>query len=266
MVVTAADAPQTVDEVSKAVTTVTAREMDERDEATVAEALRTVPGLRVQQLGGPGSLVSIKTRGLRNQDTSVLIDGLRFRDPAAPEADATSFLSDFQCDRRRARRSPARLRLLALRHERVRRRRQHRHRRGRRPVPRPALRRGRQLGFARGRAQVSGSAGEADRFVFSAGVSHLNVSEGVDGDDAARATNAQGRALFRLTPTATLSARVYASDSFAQLNEEPQAVGMLPPTGIVEARPVSREELRRYERGTPAESVESERRDLPARG
>ena len=81
VVVTAADAPQTVDEVSKAVTTVTAREMEERDEATIADALRTVAGLRVQQLGGPGSLVSIKTRGLRNQDTSLLIDGQRFRDP-----------------------------------------------------------------------------------------------------------------------------------------------------------------------------------------
>ncbi|HEX8501145.1 MAG TPA: TonB-dependent receptor, partial [Pyrinomonadaceae bacterium] len=107
------------------------------------------------------------------------------------------------------------------------------------------------LGFARGRAQVSGSAGEADRLVFSAGVSHLNVSGGEDGDDAARATNAQGRALLRLTPTATLSGRVYASDSFAQLNEEPQAVGALPATGIIDARPVSRDELRRYEQGTP---------------
>jgi iron complex outermembrane receptor protein len=107
------------------------------------------------------------------------------------------------------------------------------------------------LGFARGRAQVSGSAGEAERFVFSAAVSHLNVSDGVDGNDAARSTNAQGRARFRLTPTATLSARVYASDAFAQLNEDPQAVGTIPPTGIIDARPVSRAELRRYERGTP---------------
>ncbi len=38
VVVTASDTPQTVDEVSKAVTTVTAAEMEERDEATVAGA------------------------------------------------------------------------------------------------------------------------------------------------------------------------------------------------------------------------------------
>ncbi|HEY0170824.1 MAG TPA: TonB-dependent receptor [Pyrinomonadaceae bacterium] len=251
VVVTAADAPQTADEVSKAVTAVTAREMDERDEATVADALSTVPGLRVQRLGGPGSLVSIKTRGLRNQDTSVLIDGQRFRDPATPQGDATSFLSDFNVT------APSRVEVLRgsgsslygtnavggvvnlVTEE------------GGGPFRGQLFAEGGGSGFARGRAQFSGSAGEADRLAFSAGVSHLNSSGGVDGDDAARATNAQGRALLRLTPTATLSARVYASDAFAQLNEDPQAVGALPPSGVVEARPVSREELRRYESGTP---------------
>jgi vitamin B12 transporter len=251
VVVTASDTPQTVDEVSKAVTTVSRREIEARDEATIADALTTVPGLRVQQLGGPGSLVSIKTRGLRNQDTSVLIDGLRFRDPSAPEADATSLLSDIQFT------DAGRVEVLrgsgsslygtnalggvvnVVTEE------------GGGPFRGQLFAEGGGMGFARGRAQFSGSAGAAERVVWSAGVSHLNVSKGVDGDDAARATNAQGRALFRLTPTATLSARVYASDSFAQLNEEPQAVGTLPATGIVDARPVSRAELRRYERGTP---------------
>src|SRR5205085_5854918 len=94
VVVTAADAPQTIDEVSKATSVVTRREMDERDEFLLPEALRTVPGLRVQQLGGPGALTTIKTRGLRNQDTAVLIDGLRFRDPSAPQGDAEGYLSD----------------------------------------------------------------------------------------------------------------------------------------------------------------------------
>ncbi|HEX8150394.1 MAG TPA: TonB-dependent receptor plug domain-containing protein, partial [Pyrinomonadaceae bacterium] len=251
VVVTAADAPQTVDEVSKAVTSVTRREIEERDEATLTDALTTVPGLRVQQLGGPGSLVSVKTRGLRNQDTSVLIDGLRFRDPAAPEADASSLLSDIQVT------GAGRVEVLrgsgsslygtnamggvvnVVTEE------------GGGPFRGQLFAEGGGLGFARGRAQFSGSAGQAERLVWSAGVSHLNVSEGVDGDDAARSTNAQGRALFRLAPTATLSARVYASDSFAQLNEEPQAVGALPATGVVDARPVSRAELRRFERGTP---------------
>jgi iron complex outermembrane receptor protein len=249
VVVTAADSPQTVDEVSKAVNVVGRREIEDRDEPTVAEALRTVPGLRVQQLGGPGSLTSIKTRGLRSQDTSVLVDGLRFRDPAAAQGDATSFLSDFTVT------DAGRVEVLrgsgsslygtnavggvvnVVTDE------------GGGPFHGSLLAEGGGLGFARGRAQVSGSAGEAERVVFSAAVSHLNVSRGVDGDDAARTTNAQGRVLFRLTPTATLSARLYASDSFVQLNEDPQAIGTLPAAGVVEARPLSRTELRRYESG-----------------
>jgi iron complex outermembrane receptor protein len=251
VVVTASDTPQTVGEVSRAVTSIPARELEERDEATLGEALATVPGLRVQQLGGPGSLVSVKTRGLRNQDTSVLVDGLRLRDPSAPEADATSFLSDIQVT------DAGRVEVLrgsgsslygtnalggvvnVVTEE------------GGGPFRGQLFAEGGGLGFARGRAQFSGSAGGAGRLVWSAGVSHLNVSGGVDGDDAARSTNAQGRALLRLTPTATLSARVYASDAFTQLNEESQAVGTLPPSGIVEARPVPRGELRRYEQGTP---------------
>lgn len=251
VVVTASDTPQTVDEVSKAVNTVTRREMEERDEATLTDALTTVPGLRVQQLGGPGSLVSVKTRGLRNQDTSVLIDGLRLRDPSAPAADATSLLSDIQIT------DAGRIEVLrgsgsslygtnalggvvnVVTNE------------GGGPFRGQLFAEGGGLGFARGRANFSGAAGDAERLVYSVGVSHLNVSKGVDSADAARSTNAQGRALVRLTPTATLSARLYASDSFAQLNEEPQAVGTLPSSGIVEARPVSRAELRRYEAGTP---------------
>ncbi|HEV2761861.1 MAG TPA: TonB-dependent receptor, partial [Pyrinomonadaceae bacterium] len=106
------------------------------------------------------------------------------------------------------------------------------------------------LGTFRGRAQVAGGAGEADRLAFSAAVSHLNVSRGVDGDDAARTTNAHGRALLRLTPTSTLSARVYAGDSFVQLNDNPQAVGVNA-SALVAARPLSREELRRFESGVP---------------
>lgn len=94
IVVTAADAPQPVDEVSKVITTINERELEERDEYSIAEALRVVPGLRVQQLGGHGALVSIKTRGLRNQDTAVLFDGLRFRDPSSPQGDASGYLEN----------------------------------------------------------------------------------------------------------------------------------------------------------------------------
>src|SRR5689334_14544635 len=95
VVITASDTPQTVDEVSKALTVVADQEIDERDELSIPDAVRVVPGLRVQQLGGPGSFTSIKTRGLPSEDTAVLIDGLRFRDAAATTGDASGFLEDF---------------------------------------------------------------------------------------------------------------------------------------------------------------------------
>ncbi len=257
VVVTAQDSPQTIEEVSKAASVVGRREIDERDEFSIAEALRTVPGLRVQQLGGPGAFVSIKARGLRSQDTAVLIDGLRFRDVTAPQGDASGFLGDLVVT------GASRIEVLRgtgsalygtsavggvvniVTEE------------GGGPFRGSLFAEGGGLGLARARAQIAGGAGEADRVVYSAAVSHLNVSRGVDGDDAARNTSGQGRILFRLAPNATLSARVYAADSFAQLNENPLPVGNLPATGVVDARPVSAGELRRFESGAAVGTLDA---------
>jgi vitamin B12 transporter len=246
VVITAQGTAQPVDEVSKAVSVVDAREIDERDESTVTDALRTVPGLRVQQLGGPGRLVSIKARGLRNQDTAVLIDGIRFRD--ATTGDATSFLSDFivtNLDRVEVLRGSGSSLygtnaiggvVNIVTDE------------GGGPTHGNLLLEGGGLGLFRGRAQVAGG---TNRFVYSAGATHLNVARGIDGDDAARNTGGQGRVLLRLSPTITLSGRIYAGTSFVQLNNSPDVIGTLPPTGIIDARPLSRAELRRFESGVP---------------
>ena len=69
--------------------------MRDRADFSLIESLRTIPGFRVQQSGGFGRVATIKTRGLRNQDTALLIDGIRFRDPTAITGDASPFLSDF---------------------------------------------------------------------------------------------------------------------------------------------------------------------------
>ncbi|HEX9919675.1 MAG TPA: TonB-dependent receptor plug domain-containing protein, partial [Pyrinomonadaceae bacterium] len=254
VVVTAADTPQPVDEVSKAVTTIGERELEERDEYSIPEALRVVPGLRVQQLGGPGALLSIKTRGLRNQDTAVTIDGLRFRDPSSPQGDASGYLSELHTT------NVSRVEVLRgsgsslygtnaiggvvniITDE------------GGAPLRGSLLAEGGGLGLFRGRAQMAGGT-SANRVVYSAGVSHLNVARGIDGDDAARTTSGQGRVRFQLTPTAMLTARLYAADSFAQLNEDARPVSgaaLFMPAGVVRAVPLSRAELRRFELGTPA--------------
>ncbi|MBA3768102.1 MAG: TonB-dependent receptor plug domain-containing protein, partial [Acidobacteria bacterium] len=227
VVVTAADTPQPADEVSKAITIITERELEERDEYSIPEALRTVPGLRVQQLGGPGTLTSIRSRGLRNQDTAVLIDGLRFRDASTINGDALSFLSDLVVT------NTSRIEVLrgsgsslygtnaiggvvnVVTDE------------GGGPVRGSVLTEGGSLGSFRGRATIAGGSAE-NRFIYSAGVTHLNTARGIDENDAARNTGGQGRVLFQLTPTATLSARLYTADTFLQLNDNPQAVGTLP--------------------------------------
>ena len=66
----------------------------------------------------------------------------------------------------------------------------------------------------------------------------LNVSRGVDGQDEARNTSGQGRVLFRLSPTTTLSGRIYAADSRLDINNSPDALVTFP-TGIIEAIPLS---------------------------
>jgi vitamin B12 transporter len=250
VVITAQGTVQPVDEVSKAVSVVDRQELDERDESAIAESLRTVPGLRVQQLGGPGSFTSIKTRGLRNEDTAVLIDGLRFRDAAAPQGDASGFLEDLivtDVSRVEVLRgsgsslygSNAIGGVINLVTE-----------EGGGPFHGNLLAEGGGLGMFRGRAQLAGGA-RNNSIAYSAGFSHLNLTRGVDGHDEVRNSNGQGRVLFSLTPTTTLSGRIYAANSRLQLNNSPEGIGNLPPTGIIEAIALSPEEQRRYEAGVP---------------
>ena len=86
---------QTIEQVSKTVDTISGQEMRDRADFSLIESLRTIPGFRVAQSGGFGKLATIKTRGLRNWDTALLLDGIRFRDVTGITGDATAFLSDF---------------------------------------------------------------------------------------------------------------------------------------------------------------------------
>jgi iron complex outermembrane receptor protein len=254
IVVTAAGSAQAGEETSKAISTIGWQEIQARDEFSIAEALRTIAGLRYQQLGGPGALTSLKTRGLRNEDTAILIDGQRLRDVAAPQGDGSGLLGDLivtNVDRLEVLRGSSSSLygtnaiggvVNILTDE------------GGGRTRGSLLTEGGSLGLFRGRAQVAGGFNE-DRIAYSLGVAHLNVANGVDGSDAARNTSGQGRIRFQLTPSASLSARIYATDSFSQTNESPGAVGVLPPTGVVQAIPLSLSELQRYESGVPASQL-----------
>lgn len=227
---------QTSDEVSKSVNIIDSQEMRDRADFSLAETLRTIPGFRVQQLGGFGRTATIKSRGLRNQDTAILIDGIRFRDAAAINGDASSFLSDFTLT------SVSKIEVL----------------RGsgsslygtnaiggtidfQTPLPPPGTHG--QVSYAYGgyglnRFRGNFSDGTNDgKFAFNLAVSRTAYTKGIDGQDNAHNTNFQSRIEYNPFSKTSISARFFVSDAFVRLNSSPDTLGMLPPTNatIIEA-------------------------------
>ncbi|MGH9845366.1 MAG: TonB-dependent receptor, partial [Blastocatellia bacterium] len=253
VMVTAAGTPQTVDEVSKAVSVVSAQEIEQRGEYSVAESLRTVPGLRVQQLGGPGTFTRIQTRGLRDSDTAILVDGLRLRDASSTQGDATSFIEELftvNSDRLEVLRGSGSslygtnaiggvVNVISDQ--------------GGGPAHGQLQLEGGQLGLFRGRAQLAGGFDE-NRFIYSGGLSLLNVSDGVN-KTPTRNFSGQGFAQYNFTPNISLSTRLFGNTAFLQLTDSPFAppIGVtLPPAGsIVNAVALSLEQQKRFEAGQP---------------
>ena len=234
VVVTGADRAQRLSDRTKTLSVVDSEEMEARDEYFVPELIRTVPGVRMEQLGGPGSFTSLKIRGLRTEDTAILIDGARLRDPSAPQGDASSYIENLV--------TPDLDRVEILRGSGTS---LHGTNAGGGVInivtasgggePRGSLLvEGGGLGFFRAGASASG--GVRERFLYSVGASHVNVSEGVDGDDESRNTSFQGRALLQMTPHSSLSFRFYGADAQLALNESPVTLGALP-EGEIEAIP-----------------------------
>ncbi|HEV3330444.1 MAG TPA: TonB-dependent receptor [Bryobacteraceae bacterium] len=249
VLVTASSTAQTTDELSKAVSVVDAAAIDASDESSITDALRYVPGLRIAQLGGPGALVSIKTWGSRSEDTAVLIDGFRVRDASAERGDATSLLQDLMVtdlDRIEVMRGAGSslygtnavsgvVNVITAS--------------GGGRTRGSLLAEGGSLDMFRGRAEVAGAL-LSDRLDYSLGLSHLNVLSGVTGNEPARATSVQGRLDYKLSATTHLFGRILAADSFSKVtNPSPQAAGNLPPSGVIDAIPLSASELHRYEAG-----------------
>jgi len=250
--VTANSYLEDLDDSARAVAVVGRNDIDRRIEYSVADVLRESPGVRVTQLGGPGSSTTIRLRGLRAQDTAVLIDGMRLRDPASTQGDAQAFTSD----------------LLALNLSRI-------------EVLRGCgsslygsnaiggvvnlvsdagggrfhgdwLGEGGGLGFLRSQLRMSGGALK-DRLMYSGGIAHLNVLEGVDGDDRARNSSAQAFTQYRVRNSFLLSARVHTTNSFVQSNQSPALTSNAPRTGSVTAIPLAYDQARLRDQGRPFE-------------
>jgi iron complex outermembrane receptor protein len=228
-VTVSADTTQPIDEVAKTVNVIDGQEMRDRADLSLLDTLRTIPGFRVQQLGGFGRTSSIKTRGLRNQDTALLIDGVRFRDVSSITGDASAFLSDLTLT------SVSRIEVL----------------RGsgsslygtnaiggtidfQTPVPQSGIH-GQvsgalgELGLRRFRGNISKGLSDG-KFGINFGVARTVYTRGIDGDDDAKNLNVQSRIEFNPTKRTNISARFFVSRANVRLNSDPDTFGTLPPS------------------------------------
>ncbi len=86
VVVSATRIPTPELEVASSVTVVTADDLAARQERTLVEALKDIPGLNVVQQGGPGGETSVFMRGTNSNHTKMLIDGIDVGDPSNANA------------------------------------------------------------------------------------------------------------------------------------------------------------------------------------
>jgi len=77
LVVTAVQVDQPLSRVPDSTTVIDGDELQARQQFATSQALRSVPGLVVQQNGGPGAVASLFTRGGESDYTLVLVDGIR---------------------------------------------------------------------------------------------------------------------------------------------------------------------------------------------
>ena len=96
-----------------------------------------------------------------------------------------------------------------------------------------------------------------DRLRYSAGALQFNLFDGLDGDDATRSTGGQGMVQYDFSATTNLMLRVLGSDDRVELNSSPTAGGIpaanVPQATIVDAIPVSPDQIERSNRGLPVQ-------------
>ena len=243
--VTASGTAQSIDQTAKSISRVGLETIQSLDINTISDSLSYVPGLRIEQQGGPGGLVSIKTRGLRNQDTAVLIDGFRYRDVTGTQGDASSLLQNLlvtDVDHIEVLRGTGSslygtdatggvINLITGA--------------GGGRTRGSALLEGGSLGTFRGQGVASGSVFNS-RLGYSLGVAHLNVTRGLDGNLPARTTNAQGIFDYALSDKTRVFGRMFFADSFSRVTQSPSAIAS-GSSGVIAAIPLTGEAFKQYE-------------------
>ncbi len=248
--VTAAGEPQPLDQVSKALDIVNAAQAEQRGLFSASQALNFVPGLRVATRGTPGSFTTIQTRGLPVQDTAILVDGFPFRDPTSPQDEASAYIGDLMLvDTSRIevlRGSGSSLygtnavsgtvNILTAG--------------GSGPAHADIDLQGGGLGLFHGLAQVAGGA-KNDRLSYSLGVSHLNVTSGVDDWGAVRDWSGQFGVRYAITPKLRIGLTGFANLGYLQQTVSPSSLLPDTATGIVNAIPLPLSQMRLADANLP---------------
>ena len=95
VIVSATRLPTPEMQVASSVTVITAEDIAARQERTLTDILKEVPGLNLVQNGGTGGLATVFMRGTNSNHTKVLVDGIDVSDPSSPNAtfDFAQFLT-----------------------------------------------------------------------------------------------------------------------------------------------------------------------------
>ena len=234
--VTAADAPQSVDQISKQLDVVNTSEAERRGLLSVSDAVRFIPGLRVSTRGGPGAFTTIQTRGLRVTDTAILIDGFPFRDPTSVQNEASAYIGDLLLV------DSSRIEVLQgsgsslygsnsmsgtvniITDP------------GGGPLRGDVDLQGGGLGLFHGVARLASGALH-NKLTYSGGLSRLNVTRGVDDAGSARDWSGQGTVSYALRSNMRLIADLFGNGGFLQENVSPTPAPTSPLMGIIPAVP-----------------------------
>ena len=224
VVVTATGTPQLASEAARTPYLIDSRQLDERKEAFLPEALLGVPGLRVQRARGPGSFVSIRFRGLRDADTALLVNGFQIRDAAGFRGDISGFWEDLMLA------NTDRIEVLAGSGStlygssasggvinvipRL----------GSGPPSVEAGFEGGSLEFSQESFRSQGTLG--DRFHYSLGALRTDLNAGLDGQDVFRNTTLATMLQYDLSPNIKISGIIhYLNTPRLDLNSSPFAIG-----------------------------------------
>jgi vitamin B12 transporter len=81
------------EDVGRVIDSRSAEEIKLQESSSLNESLQTIPGVRSQNLGGPGSpgTTPIEIRGFRSSGTQLLLNGLRLNDPSSISGVAESY-------------------------------------------------------------------------------------------------------------------------------------------------------------------------------